>query len=380
MSIVDKDLQKSVFGIPQYTPDIGRDGIQNILDEVLLTHPSGLLILCCDTEPQHLAFFDELLPNVSIPVFGGVFPSIIYQTHNYQQGILVVPVFATLTISVFSQLGLATGKSFKFDQSLHQHESFIVLVDGLSRNIDYGLNQIFTEFGDKPLVFGGGAGSLSFEQRPCLFTNQGLIADAMLIVGLQHSFKLAVGHGWEVLEGPFLANQVDDNQILQLNFQPAFDVYSEVVEKHAGRSFTDDNFFELAKSFPFGIDRLDDDLLVRDPLTCDEKSMVCVGKIPENTMLYILNADSTKLINAAANAVTSVSTGDPYQCGLLFDCISRQLFLEEQFNEELEQISQQLDPQAKLFGALVLGEIASSKYGAINFHNKTAVVALANKD
>lgn len=62
--------------------------------------------------------------------------------------------------------------------------------------------------------------------------------------------------------------------------------------------------------------------------------------------------------------------------GLLFDCISRQLFLEQDFSKELEGISDALGCN-NLLGALVLGEIASGPSGVIHFHNKTAVTAVA---
>ena len=296
-----------------------------------------------------------------------------------EHGMVMIPVHVPVEIKVYHDLKNAPSNVFDFSFSLSNCLSAMVLVDGLSRHIDYALNQIFQHFGQSLKVFGGGAGSLSFEQKPCLFSNQGVFADAMLVVAMQQPWELAIGHGWQVLEGPFLANQVDDNRIIQLNCSPALEVYKDVVERHDGRLFAEHDFFELAKTYPFGLDRLDDDLLVRDPVTIENTSLVCVGKVPENTMLYILKGQPNNLVSAAIDAVTQTMRSNVSAEGLLFDCISRRLFLEDKFSLELQGISHTLG-HSHLVGVLVLGEIASGLSGGIHFHNKTAVTAIVSKE
>lgn len=364
------------FGTAQYLGSITELSLQALLGDIQKQNPTGVFILCSDQSTEYLDFFDSFLKTISIPVFGGVFPAIVHQGQAMETGLICVPMFMPLNIKLYANLENATQSGFTFDSNLTEAHSLMVLVDGLSRNIDYALDQLFQQYGQSLHVFGGGAGSLSFEQAPCLFTNQGMVADAMLVVAIEQKFELAIGHGWEVLAGPYLANQVDDNRIQQLNFQPALEVYQQVVEEHDGRSFSDHEFFDLAKTYPFGIDRLDDDLLVRDPVTCEDDSLVCVGKVPENTMLYILKGQPQNLIQAAVESVKNSAPELPSTQGVLFDCISRKLFLGDAFGTELAQISSVLSPEPTLFGALVLGEIASGQSGAIHFHNKTAVVAL----
>ena len=350
-----------------------------LLDKVLSTSPKAVLILCCDQGTEHREFFNTMLASIEVPVFGGIFPAVIFDGRVFEHGIVMIPVHVPVEIKVYHDLENAPSNQFDFSFKLPNCLSAMVLVDGLSRHIDYALNQLFQHFGQRLTIFGGGAGSLSFEQKPCLFSNQGVFADAMLVIAMQQPWELAIGHGWEILEGPFLANQVDDNRIIQLNFEPAFDVYKDVVERHDGRLFEQHDFFELAKTYPFGLERLDDDLLVRDPVKVENTSLVCVGKVPENTMLYILKGQSDDLVSAAVDAVKHTVGSHAAAEGLLFDCISRKLFLEHQFCTELQGISQALG-HSHLFGVLVLGEIASSLSGGIHFHNKTAVTAIVRKD
>jgi hypothetical protein len=365
------------FGSAEYIQDVNESSLSILLAKIQQQQPSGIFILCCDKDTEQLQFFESFLPTISTQVFGGVFPAIIHKEQTYEQGMILVPMFMPLDVKLYPNLQSAIGSELTFDFQLDEYQSLMVLVDGFSRDIDFGLNQLFQQFGQSLQVFGGGAGSLDFIQKNCLFTNQGMFSDAMLVVAMQQKIELAIGHGWEVLAGPFLANQVDDNRILQLNFQPALQVYKDVVEQHDGRLFIDHDFFDLSKTYPFGLERLDDDLLVRDPVTCEGDSLVCVGKVPENTMLYILNGQPENLVHAAVKAVKSKTAELPNTQGVLFDCISRKLFLEDDFGSELQQISSTLSSEPNLFGALVLGEISSGQSGAIHFHNKTAVVALA---
>jgi hypothetical protein len=365
------------IGQPQYSEEVTLEAVSMLFDKALTETPYAVLIFCSDYSTQQLDFFDDFLKNIDVKVCGGIFPSIVYDGQVLEQGIVVVPVLIPVDIHLYSELCDASERYFEFDFNLANCQSLLVLTDGLARNIDWALNQIFQCVGQTSSVFGGGAGSLNFEQKPCLFTNQGLKMDAMLVMVMQHNWDLAIGHGWEVLEGPFLANQVDDNRIIQLNFEPASHLYKSVVEKHDGRLFQDNEFFELAKTYPFGLERLDDDILVRDPVTIENDSLVCVGKVPENTMLYILKGENDKLISAAVLAVKNTVKQNTPVTGLLFDCISRKLFLQDEFDHELGGMSAALGVDGTLIGALVLGEIASGMSGTIHFHNKTAVMAVS---
>ncbi|MFN2343877.1 MAG: hypothetical protein ABR542_10995, partial [Desulfonatronovibrio sp.] len=57
---------------------------------------------------------------------------------------------------------------------------------------------------------------------------------------------------------------------------------------------------------------------------------------------------------------------------ILIDCISRVLFMENDFSMELSAV----DDRALTFGALTLGEIANTGDSYLEFYNKTAVVGV----
>lgn len=58
----------------------------------------------------------------------------------------------------------------------------------------------------------------------------------------------------------------------------------------------------------------------------------------------------------------------------LSDCISRAMFLEERFEEELQNIQAKMKYPVE--GALSFGEIASKRNGELAIHNKSTVLGL----
>ena len=364
-----------------YAETVSEQSLTELLNKATAANPASLMVLCADDVLLDTSIVEVFLQQRLLPVFGGIFPGLLYQGEVKHTGVLIAGLAQSVTIELVTDLSKQKSAQFELPNKLLTSPSMMVLVDGLARNIAPYLQHLFNQVGHNVGVVGGGAGSLSFVQKNCLFSNQGLSADAMLIIGMPNQMELAIAHGWEKLAGPYLANQVDDNVIEQLNFQPALKVYQEVVERNSGVLFSEHEFFDIAKTYPFGIERLDDDVLVRDPITCQQNNMVCVGKIPENTMLYILRGEADNLISASVSAVQHVltlhSATHTFYDGFLFDCISRQLFLQDRFVEELQGISDVIDPNKAIIGALVLGEIASGPSGSINFHNKTAVTAVS---
>lgn len=371
-------MQK-VFGEVQYIDVVCAQSLEKVLGSMTLSKPEAILILCCDEGTDNRDSFTPLLQASTIPIVGGIFPNVVFRGITRETGMLVIPIHIPLVIKCYEDLQHSDQTEFDLAFEEKDYTSLLVLVDGLSRNIDHALNKIFDTFGQSIQVFGGGAGSLSLEPSLCLFTPNGMLQDGMIIIAMKQEWSLAIGHGWEILDGPFIANKVDHNHIIELNFRPAFEVYNEVIEKFTGISICKETFFEACITFPFGIERLDGDVLVRDPIALAENALVCVGTVPDNTMLYILKGVDSNLVNAAQASVEALNLAIEDPISLLFDCISRKIFLNDEFDEEIKSIGKALGQNKPLLGALVLGEIASNTMGGIDLHNKTAVTAVTKQ-
>jgi hypothetical protein len=350
----------------------------------------SIMVLACDANEWGPEALDPILKTIPVPVFGGIFPKIIYGKQVFDKGTIVVGMPVHSEIVVVKEL---SNQAADYIQSLEstseawmrqgngQNETIIVFVDGLSKRIGSLVEAMFFAFGLERNFIGGGAGSLSFKQMPCLITPNGLIMDAGLIVRLPLYSSVGVDHGWQAISDSMKVTTAERNTINTLDWIPAFDVYRKLVEVHSGKALAEDNFFNLAKCYPFGINKLGGELVVRDPLWIDgNKGLVCVGEVPTGSFVYLLNGSPETLINAASNArslaleYAQEAISDD-SATLFIDCISRALFLEGRIGEELEAVA----GSGELFGAMTLGEIANNGRDYLEFYNKTAVVALLGK-
>ncbi|MDM8519090.1 FIST N-terminal domain-containing protein [Anaerolineales bacterium HSG6] len=353
-----------------------------ILSEVAAQESvAGILVLACDANDFGPAITDSL-KSITQPVFGGIFPEIIHDNEKLSCGTVVVGFSHAPDVQVIPSLSdptvdYGTIIEEKFPDVEHVQTMF-VWVDGLSSRISALIDSLFNVFGLEFNYIGGGAGSLSFQQKPCLFTNEGLIEDSAVLALFDMPSGIGVSHGWTTISDPFRVTESEGNVIKTVDWRPAFEVYREVVEAASGQKFTDDNFFEIAKAYPFGISILDSEKIVRDPIMRDENdALICVGEVPQECYVSILTGNITSLVSAAGNALNmgnaAFEAESEDKMTLFIDCISRVLFLEDQFYQELEAVFTESE---MMVGALTLGEIANSGQDYLEFYNKTAVVGI----
>lgn len=327
----------------------------------------------------------KTLNTLNIQFIGGIFPAVISGLVKSTQG-AVVTALPTLGASLLildlasNKLNLSILESVDLGDEDKQ-KTALILVDGLTANVGGFLSEIYDCLGNSVHYLGGGAGSLSLQQKPSIFHPSGYFQDAAIITFIDLESQLGVQHGWQRIKGPILATKTCRNVILSLNWQCAFDVYKSIIELDSGQTLNPENFFDISKGYPFGIFKEGQEDIVRDPIIVnDAGELICVGEVPENASLYILKGYPNLLINSARQAALDSidSKVDVIQKVLIVDCISRVLFLEDDFDQELSAIQQGLqDHQLDLIpeGILTLGEISSYGEGFLEFLNKTIVVS-----
>ncbi len=317
--------------------------------------------------------FDKLL-QTGINFHGAIVPEVIYEENNYNNFIITAEIVSGSTIDLIEDIGNFSIEKTKFQDK----NSFTIILDGLSSNITYFLETIFKILPEESQLIGSGAGKMTLKQEPVIFSRRGIFQNAALIVSHKNEIKVGVENGWEYLEGPFLVSSSNKNILKSLNFKNAFDVYKNIVEKDSGLTFTDDNFFDIAKSYPLGIVKFNKEIVVRYPIALDENNnLILVGDIEQNATINILKGEKSRLIASAKTAIVKVlnKTDKDFENVLVFDCISRSIFLKDEYKQEILNIKNEI-PDKKLFGALTLGEISNSGNEYINFYNKTCVVGV----
>ena len=316
------------------------------------------------------------------PVFGGIFSNILYNKEKLEKGTIVAGIHQPVRTAVVSDLSnISAAMECAFEWQSLQNKTMFVFMDGLSQNTSALIDSMFNCWGLLPNYIGGGAGSLTSGSKPCIFTEEGLLENAAVFALSDIKSGIGVAHGWKPVAGPLKVTEADYNRIISLNWRPAFEVYRKIVEKISGKSFDNNNFFQLAKEFPFGIAKMSEEMVVRDPIAVDGSELFCVGEVPLNSFVYILKGDKDSLIDGAVKArqlaeesyrkVANSRESKPTTT-FFMDCVSRVLFLQSDFDEELEAVY----TGNVLIGALTIGEIANTGKNYIEFYNKTSVVGL----
>lgn len=360
--------------------------IKNLVSDLKISDNEILLLMIGEESTLDFNWLIEELNSLGISFMGGIFPGIIHGKNDFKDGAILKvlptnskPIIITgLENNDFEISQLL--EDLKFDPT---KSTLFTFIDGLTSNVATYLQKLYHHYGNAVKYIGAGAGSLSLVQQPCIFSNEGIFQDAAIICPINLKVNIGVKHGWEKLDGPIVATRTEKNVIHELNWKNAFEVYKEVAEKDSGITFNDENFFDIAKCYPFGIFREDQEDLVRDPISVDENgSLICVGEVPENTVLYILKGNNDALIQSAKTAIESsvANLTNEIKHTIIIDCISRTLFLEEEFPKELKAISEAMpisnETESLPQGILSLGEISSSQNGYLEFYNKTLVIGV----
>ncbi|GAA4492742.1 FIST signal transduction protein [Pseudaeromonas paramecii] len=341
----------------------------------------GILMLTAEGNHYDLAQLDALLQHSPIPIFGGIFPYVLYEEVQYSTGVILLGLCCPLQLAVLPQQRLQDEDISRYLPPLprlagEQRAMLLTFIDGFGHRIHPLIQELFNHYGLELNYIGGGCGSLSMESGPCVITPQGVLQDAAVLVLCQAASGIGVAHGWESISGAFKVTASQEGLLQGLDWMPAWTVYQEVVEQHAGVRISEENFFEIAKAYPLGIAKLGSELVIRDPVRLQGDALLCVGEVRKGAYVHVMHGGTNTIIQAARHArdmaVRELGQADA-EIMLFVNCVSRSLFLGAEFHRELQAVSL---PGTPMIGALTLGEIANSGRDYLEFFNKTSVVGL----
>lgn len=338
------------------------------------------LLFIVDNEQLEIEGIGKYLIKTAKPIIGGVFPEIIYKGERKTVGALFIQLNFRITAKVIdlnnnTDAILEELKHIQVD-STYASGSLFVFADALNSKKDNFIEMLFNYFGINPTYIGGGAGSLSFKSIPCVIANSKIYENAAVIGWFDKKVALGVAHGWQSVSEPLKITKASGTIIESINWKPAFSVYKEIVEKHSNKTFTASNFFDIAKSYPMGISKIDAEMVVRDPYMVDGENLYVVDVIKEGEYVNVLHGNIQSLLKGAemARDIAFSKVDDHMNTESVFciDCISRVLFMQDDFNKELEVIGD----NKQVNGVLSIGEIANSEESYLEIYNKTVVVGV----
>lgn len=341
------------------------------IDSLEISENQSLMIFVGDKSESTVTDLMGYLNGKKISFFGGIYSGLLVGNRNERTGYIVKklePFYSTVVLPFMMRM--------KTDPDTLKGLTAICLVDGLSSKMKDLTDTVFSKLGTNVTYIGGGAGFYDLVHRPCLFDNHGIYKDALLLCIINAESKTFVEHGWKKLQGPFTVKKSYDNVVAELDSDIAFNVYKQVIEEEENIILSKEGFFTFSKDHPFGIDEGFGRVTVRDPITVNDLGeIICVANIPQGCNVYVLKGATELLLESSIKiASQAAQTAPAVYDAMLFDCISRAMFLDEKFSDELNNIQSRLKFDVE--GALSIGEISSKANGGLVIHNKSTVLAL----
>ncbi|MCI5222128.1 MAG: hypothetical protein D3924_05520 [Candidatus Electrothrix sp. AR4] len=239
-----------------------------------------------------------------------------------------------------------------------------IYIDGGLRNVASLLDSIYLEIGDDVRYFGSGCGSEKNAAMPCVFDNEEIVKQALLAILIPLNADPVLEHSYTSKDIILTIGDVECNQIKSINWKPAFESYQSLVNREFGNDIQldKDNLFAKSVCFPFGINRLDGENIVRIPtMVGDNDNIFCAGEIPPNSIITLMDpveANSEETINTVREKI-DLGTAEVI---LVYYCVGRLAYLKDAGTTEIKKLAKKFEP-ALLVGALSTGEIGSSKKG-----------------
>lgn len=367
-----------------FLAEVNRENIVKAVSLLDVKDDEVVMILIGEDGIPDIEGLTSDLNEKGICFFGGIFPGVIHGESKFTEGAIIrkmpgIVKPAVVYIKEPDSIKIPDFTGFHYMDSGAKYTA-IILVDGMAPNIGLFLSEMLNKLGDSVNYFGGGAGYLSMKKDLCLFSSEGFFNNAAIVALVKLESCLGVRHGWKKMMGPLVATRTDRNLISEFNWENAFEVYREAVERDSGRLFSENDFYDIAKEYPLGLFREGCENIGRATvaLTADG-DIVCGGEVRGNAVVDILGGNKESLIRAAQMAAEDcrVPSGRSICHCLVSDCISRALLLGNEYPEELKAISRgarSADNREIPEGALTLGEISSLGERYLEYLNLTTVV------
>lgn len=372
-----------------YVPTLDETVIGATLDGWRAEHPQmGVLALLPEGEEGGVKRLQAVCARHAVPLAGAVFPALIEGDAFRSQGVWLARLDVMPFVALHEELphdaaGAATvaeqiGAELRAQITGDAPVTLFLLFDALVPNISTLLDELYVQLANRVNYVGVSAGSETFQPMRCLFDSSRTIGDGVLLLLLQPHLGAMLAHGYGAPPKMISATSTQGNRIRQIDWRPAFEVYQELVRAQSGVEVTRDNFYQHAVHFPFGIIRANQEILVRIPVALeDDGSLFCVGEVPSNAVLTLLEApriDSQHTLDQLVQGLREINGELAGSEMLLFYCAGRRLHLGlEAAAGELEDFRRLTDAEP-VAGALSLGEIGSSQqWGYPLFHNATLV-------
>ncbi|SDT80125.1 FIST signal transduction protein [Actinoplanes derwentensis] len=217
------------------------------------------------------------------------------------------------------------------------HQVVLLLGDGRSSDQQEMVRGAYTVAGAAVPLVGGCAGDNVTQTGTYAFFSDGtgvqVMPNAVLgaALGGPNPFGVGIEHGWHKTGDPMVVTRSESGTILELDGEPALDVYLRRTGGSADLAGDPGAFLNFATVRPLGLARRSGEdiriIFAADPAA---RSISGLADTPEGAMVWFMEADRDAVVDATATAasaaITSLDGAAPLGV-LVFDCCVRPLAL-----------------------------------------------------
>jgi len=266
----------------------------------------------------------------------------------------------------------------------YPYRTGILLIDTMAGNCEEVTLIAAAELGaDEPLA-GGAAGDDLKMQSTIVSCGSRAATDAVVIAQIFSKAPLGLGvcHGHTPLSGPLKVTRAHGNVVEQIEGRPAWDVWKETTRDAAKAQGIDVDTLATADETTFLL-RFEAGLAnggaykIRAPLSRTAEGAIHFAcGIPEGAVIRITEStpkDQVESAREAARRAKAKLDGRPAAGALVFDCICRNLILNNEYGTAVRAMVDELGG-VPVAGFETYGEIALDAGDMSGFHNTTSVV------
>ena len=266
----------------------------------------------------------------------------------------------------------------------YPHRTGILLIDTMAGNCEEVSLIAAAELGaDAPLA-GGAAGDDLKMQSTLVSCGARAISDGVVIAQIFSKVPLGLGvcHGHKPLSAPLRVTKAHGNVVEEIEGRPAWDVWRDSTRSAAKAQGIDVDALASSDETAFLL-RFEAGLAagaeykIRAPLsrTADGAISFACG-VPEGAVIRITESAPKAQVESAREAARRAKAkldGRAAAGAIVFDCICRNLILNEEFGSAVRGMVDELGG-APIAGFETYGEIALDAGDMSGFHNTTSVV------
>ncbi|MCA9596427.1 MAG: FIST C-terminal domain-containing protein [Myxococcales bacterium] len=264
------------------------------------------------------------------------------------------------------------------------HRTAVMLLDPLTGRGEEATLLAATELGPNVPLVGGAAGDdlAMASTQVALGAQAASDAVVMAVLFSKQRLGIGVGHGHTPLSAPLRVTKADGNVVFEIDDRPAWEVW---VEQTRAAALADGIDPEALPADAVGgyLLRYEAGLAtgrehtIRAPLSRgDDGSLSFACGIHQGAELVITRSTAEAQLRSArlaARRARESLDGAPVAGAVVFDCICRNLILQDDFSAAVRGMSEELG-SVPLAGFETYGEIALGQGDLSGFHNTTTVV------